>query len=172
MKKLLDNYSKALLEIAVEENSLSEILSTAEAFIEKIFDEENTFFFSLSRSEQKEIIQKSNLPFVFESLILEILNNGRIAFLKQILEDFIEKAFSSLGKESAELILSKEENPLWIQEIIGLFSKRLNKELKVKIKIDPEIIGGFVFYHKGYEYNLSISHYLRKLSEQVYEYTS
>lgn len=166
MKNIIDNYSRAFLELSVEKKQLEDIFIAVKEFLLKMNEKENNVFYSLPPKIQKEIIEELKIPELFKMMLNEIINSGRSMILEEILADFSDKTQEYLGRVKIELVTSAPESETLIKKIEQIFSGHLKKSVVVESKIDPDIIGGFIINYKNWEYNFSVSNFLQKMKEE------
>jgi len=166
MKVIIDNYSKAFLDLCAEKKEIEPVLKAVNEFLLQMNEKENRVFYTLPPKLQKEIIDNLKLPEIFRLIMIDIFASGKSSILEEILVDFTSKCQEYLGKVKIELITSKEESADFAKNIGEIFSQHIQKAVLVETKIDPDIIGGFIINYKNWEYNFSVSNFLEKMREE------
>uniref|UniRef100_A0ACD5ZLJ5 Uncharacterized protein n=1 Tax=Avena sativa TaxID=4498 RepID=A0ACD5ZLJ5_AVESA len=171
-----DNYASALCEVASESSTLEETVSDMEK-LEKIFSEEAIAEFfdnpTVPREEKTELIDEIAKSSSLQPHVVNFLNvvvdNQRAELVPQIVRAF-ETAYNALtGTEEAVVtsVVQLESQDLaqiaqHVQKITGAANVR------IKTRIDPELIAGFTVQYGSDSSNL-IDMSVRK---QIAEITS
>lgn len=74
-----------------------------------------------------------------------LLKNGRIELLRDILRDFSDLYWRSVGVRQATLVTAVPARERLLQRLRAIVRSRTGDDLRIKTEIDPDLIGGFVF---------------------------
>ncbi|MDQ1237205.1 MAG: F0F1 ATP synthase subunit delta [Wigglesworthia glossinidia] len=126
----------------------------------------NLYFFKLNKKFfLKSLLGKNDI--YFENFLKIVAYNDRINILPNILQKFIElKNFS----ENVEIVLIITKYPLnqkLLDNLKYLISSKINKKIKVQLKIDKSILGGMIIKFKNFIIDSSVKNRLNKLSEYL-----
>ncbi len=156
MKRNLEisqRYAKALYELSLESKSLISIEKDILNFENLITKNSNLDEFIkshvISREKKAKVIEKILKKLKSHSLIVKFMGtvalNGRINFIRNIIDQFLNKLSRERGEIKAEITtalpISNELNNTLIKEV-----KKLTKSEKIELKtnIDKSLIGGLV----------------------------
>lgn len=101
--------------------------------------------------------------------LLELMHqNGRSEFFRLALLDFLTMYRQSRNLVMVQLTSAKEDQRL-VPIITKLVEEDFGKKAVINQKIDPSIIGGFVFESWGYRLDASVRRQLEELRNQLKE---
>lgn len=169
-------WAKALIELTLEDDSISkdDVLSDLKS-IEETFDSSKELSNVINNpsitTEEKQIVicklfQDKISPIVYNFLFVLNLKK-RINLIHEITSEF-EKELEELKNIvrvdiTSAIDLSDERKT----DIKNKISEKLQKEIKTKWQVDPDIIAGLIFNINDTIVNNSIKHKLDKLSESI-----
>ena len=151
--EISQRYAKALYELSLESKSLISIEKDILNFENLITKNSNLDEFIkshvISREKKAKVIEKILKKLKSHSLIVKFMGtvalNGRINFIRNIIDQFLNKLSRERGEIKAEITtalpISNELNNTLIKEV-----KKLTKSEKIELKtnIDKSLIGGLV----------------------------
>lgn len=169
-----EGYATALSEVASENGTLEATVSDLEK-LEKIFAEEAIAEFfdnpTVPRDEKAQLIDEIAKSSELQAHVVNFLNvvvdNGRAGLMTQIVREF-ENAFNSLtGTEVATVTsvvqLESQDLAQIAQQVQNLTGA---KNVRVKTRIDPELIAGFTIQY-GRDGSSLIDMSVRKQIEEI-----
>jgi len=151
-KELARRYAKALFELACEEKALTQVEKDI-IKIDKIFslseDLRKTVANPLvSRADHSKLIlsilEKAKAHTVTKKCLAIIAQNRRLSHLPQIAEEFNILLCDYNGEIIAELTSANALTDKQVKKIEKELSASLNKKIKIKTKVDKEILGGLI----------------------------
>lgn len=98
--------------------------------------------------EKKKLIAavfKAGMSHELDRFVDLLLKNGRIEMLRDILRDFTELYWRSVGVRQATLITAVPAREQLLQRLRAVVRSRTGDDLRIKTETDPDLIGGFVF---------------------------
>lgn len=102
------------------------------------------------------------------SFVKMVITKHREALLESICEKFNEQKYEYLGIANAEVSIAYELSDNQLNEIKEKLSSILSKKINVSVKIDKEIIGGFIARVGDTIYDASVKHQLEVLRKKFY----
>ena len=172
MYKIVEPYAEALLELGVSSKSLDEVNNDMNIISQLLSDSPDFEKFLanplVSQAAKKKVvndileeqISKSTLRF-----LMVLVNRGRIAFLGAVAERYLELSYKQASIEIATVIsavqLSSDQQKALISKIAKITGAQ---EVKLQVKIDPELIGGFVVEVGSKRIDTSISGQLKQIN--------
>lgn len=171
--KVSRRYASSLLENSIENKSLEKVFEDIEFVLKTLRDNKELKKALISPIIKAEV--KSNIitdvyktrvsAEVFQFLIF-ILNKNRIDRISDILEMFVKLRDAHLGITnvviSSAFNLENEQREVLESRLKEL----LEKDVRVKYKIDKSIIGGFIAKTEDTVFDASIKHQLELLKKQ------
>ena len=104
------------------------------------------------------------------SSFLTLLNkNGRMELVEDILRDFVDIYHRSVGICKAHLITATEPSERLIQRLKALVKQNTGDDVIIKVDVDPNIIGGFVFDMDTWLMDASVKRQLEIIREEFTE---
>lgn len=141
-------YAEALYRLASQNSSTSKWSAMLEAMAAVAGDAE------MSAAIANPKFTSSNLESVFfgvlaeeldeqgKNLIRLLLENGRLALLPVIAEQFEKLKAEQSGELEAEISSAFPLTEAQTGEMVGLLEKRFGRKVLAQVKVDPELIGG------------------------------
>tara|TARA_Y100001970_G_scaffold283886_1_gene400085 strand:- start:11039 stop:11599 length:561 start_codon:yes stop_codon:yes gene_type:complete len=149
---VVERYSKALLELAIESKSLPNVHSDIENIIKIIesSDDFNKVIKSpiISRSDQSNIINSIlNKISVSDNVIKffsVICQNGRSIIIDKICLRFLEMEVKFKGEVRAELLSTNLQSENDLNKVKEIIKESLGTDVSLISRVDPSIIGGYI----------------------------
>ena len=172
-----DRYSKALFELAQENNELD----NTEKYIReltKIYNvnaEFESFIKNPTHSidNQLKIVQKiselMNFSKIFKNFLSILITKRRIFFLDKIMKSFLSLTAIKRGELSAQLISSKSLSGEELKKISYELSKVIGSEINFNFKVDQNLIGGFKMQIGSLMIDTSLKNKLKKYEQIMLE---
>lgn len=92
----------------------------------------------------------------------------RMEFFTRILYSFISQYRAANNIKVGRVIVASPVDGL-IERMEALFHERTDAQIQLFEKVNPEIIGGFIFEMDGYRLDASVENQLRRISRQLIE---
>jgi F-type H+-transporting ATPase subunit delta len=141
-------YAEALYRLASQNNTLKAWSGMLEAMAAVASDTE------MKAAIANPKFTNSNIESVFLGVVGELLDeqgknllrllleNGRLALLPVIAEQFEKLKAEQSGELDAEINSAFPLTDEQISEMVGLLEKRFGRKVLAQVKVDPELIGG------------------------------
>lgn len=176
MNKLASVYAKALFDLNPEPGSLESVSQQLAAFCEALKENpkarEILYVSRLSKEEKKKIIGSalnSRESAILRNFLWVMIDNGRIHLLDQVQAAFKQRINIQLGITEGVVTSAVELTPSQLESLSKVFSRKLNKEIRLSTKLDPSLVGGFHVIIDGVVYDNSIKLQLKQLKKHLME---
>ncbi|POY35081.1 ATP synthase F1 subunit delta [Solitalea longa] len=172
--KVALRYAKALLDLAIEQNKVEAINNDMKLFHQTV--KANS---ELRAVLANPIVAPASKKKILNSLFTDKVDNVTITFFNLMVAKGREEYLYTTAKQFAELynllkgivkaeIVSAsaltEGNKI---ELIANLEKELGKQVILKTKVDPDLVGGFVLTVGDKQFDTSIAKQLRTLKNQL-----
>jgi F-type H+-transporting ATPase subunit delta len=87
-------------------------------------------------------VLKAKLPPMAENFLRMVIDNGRIAALPEIAQQFRVLKNAELGAFDAVVYSAFEMDSAALADLSGVLEKRFDRKLKLQVQLQPELIGG------------------------------
>lgn len=77
-----------------------------------------------------------------KNLVCLLIENGRLALLPVIAEEFEKLMAEQSGQVEAEIASAFPLSDAQVKEMVGMLEKRFSRKVTVQVSVDPELIGG------------------------------
>ena len=149
---VVERYSKALLELAIESKSLSSVHSDIENIIKIVEsnDEFNKVLKSpiVSRNDQSNVINSILTKISVSDNVIKffsvICQNGRSSIIDRICLRFLEMEVKYKGEVRAELLSTNPQSEKELNKVKEIIKESLGTDVSLISKVDPSIIGGYI----------------------------
>jgi F-type H+-transporting ATPase subunit delta len=149
---VVERYSKALLELAIESKSMSNVHSDIENIINIIesSDDFNKVLKSpiISRNDQSQIIntvlKKISVSEIVIKFFSVICQNGRSFIIDRICFRFLEMEVNFKGEVRAELLSTSPQSEIDLKKIEEIIKESIGTDVSLISTVDPSIIGGYI----------------------------
>lgn len=166
-------YAKALLELALENNLVDQVMADMKQII--VANNETKDFQSfldspIVGSEKKLSILKSLFPAhqkLTTSFIDLIVNNKREKALAQIADSYISLVKETQGIVSVTLTSAQVLDAATKKEILDKLAVSIKGTLEIEEKIDSSLIGGFIIKMGDTQIDASISNKIKNLKTSL-----
>jgi F-type H+-transporting ATPase subunit delta len=166
-------YAKALFELALEQDLLAQTESDISLVYETLKHPGFNGYISMPKISNTEKYNKVSavlnpyLQPLTQKFIHMVFLNHRENHLSDICRNFVQMSKRQRNIVSAQISLADVLDNQLFDGIIKAFEQYLNSTIEVETKIDPELIGGFVFTINGWQYDASISASLNSIRKQL-----
>lgn len=169
-------YGKALLKYVQESGCGDKVYSQACVLVLRMKEltrlrtyVENHYEIPLEK--KKEILDSALGETMDDALVRFITlvdENRRMEFFMRMLYSFICQYRKANGIMVGSLLTAKPVNGLK-ERLEALFHEKTGAEVFIEEKVDPEILGGFVFEMDGYMVDASVQEQFRRIKRQLIE---
>jgi len=172
-----NSYSKALFELASENNSIHDIeiqVSSILGLIDKSKDFKDFIKDPTNKIEdQLKVINTISNQFKFNELLKKFLgflvSKRRFFYVEKILNYFLFICSNARGEIQAELFAAKNLNENEINNIKNELSSTFGSNIKLKHKYEPSLIGGLIIKVGSTMIDTSIKNKLQKIEKKMIE---
>ena len=172
LSKVAEPYAEAFLDLAKSNNSLKETtndINIVSQFLANSSDLKKFLGNPLVTKDAKKNVVKDILgEQISEStlkFILLLVNRGRIEVLEQVAQKFLELSYKQESIEIAKITSSIQLSASQQKEIAEKLKTITGaKQIKLALKVDPELIGGFTIEVGSKMIDTSIRGQLKEIS--------
>jgi F-type H+-transporting ATPase subunit delta len=172
--KVSMRYATSLLDLAVEKN-LTDIISDDVELIVSAMEGSPELARALENPVIRPEAKISILDKIFKSrinpetmhFIRFLVKKGRENLLHEIADKFIELRDERQGIVNVNVRTAFELTEQQKEDLKNKIEQMLNKKTRFKIKIDPEVVGGFIAQVHDTVYDASVKHQLEILKQQL-----
>jgi F-type H+-transporting ATPase subunit delta len=172
--KVSMRYATSLLDLAVEKNMMDTISDDIELVV-SVMEKSRDLVRALENPVIRPEIKTAILDEIFKSRTNEetmhfirfLVKKGRENLLYEIASKFIELRDEKLGIVNVNVRTAFELTEQQMNEIKNKIEKMLNKKARLKIKIEPDVVGGFIAQVNDTVYDASVKHQLEILKQQL-----
>ena len=172
LSKVAEPYAEAFLDLAKSTNSLKETtndINIVSQFLANSSDLKKFLGNPLVTKDAKKNVVKDILgEQISEStlkFILLLVNRGRIEVLEQVAQKFLELSYKQESIEIAKITSSIQLSASQQKEIAEKLKTITGaKQIKLALKVDPELIGGFTIEIGSKMIDTSIRGQLKQIS--------
>ena len=173
--RVAKRYAKSLLELAVEQDCLQEVIEDVRVF-GKAIDENRQLFLAMKspviKQAHKKIIldrifggKLSNLTISFFDIVCR---KGRASVLPAVANEFERQYNLFLGIEKASVVAASELTDDLRKEFEAMVGQITNcKQVILEEKIEPDLVGGFILKVGDKQIDDSISGRLRIMKNKL-----
>ncbi len=172
--KVSVRYATSLLDLAVEKNMMDTISSDIELVV-SVMEKSRELGRALDNPVIRPEVKAAILDNIFKSRINKetmhfirfLVKKGRENLLLEISNKFLDLRDEKLGVVNVNIRTAFELTERQMSEIKNKIEKMLNKKARLKIKIEPEVVGGFIAQVNDTVYDASVKHQLEILKRQL-----
>ena len=172
-----NSYSKALFELASENNSIHDVENQVSSILELI--SKSTDFKDLIKDptnkieDQLKVMNIISDQFKFNELLKKflgfIVSKRRLFYVEKILNDFLTICSNARGEIQAELSAAKNLNESEINNIKDELSITFGSNIKLNHKYDSSLIGGLIIKVGSTMIDTSIKNKLQQIEKKMIE---
>jgi F-type H+-transporting ATPase subunit delta len=172
--RIASRYSKSLLDLAIERNELSQVLTDINYVRESVKVRDLYLMIKspiVNPAKKQTIFQRlfaGKISKMTESFFKIMIRKGRESILPEILDSFIEQ-YKEYKNISTIVIKTAAPMP---DAVIANLRKKLEashaakENLEIEVKVDSSLIGGFILEFEGKQYDASMATKLHELRKQ------
>jgi len=172
-----NSYSRALFELASENNSINDIeiqVSAILGLIDKSKDFKDFIKDPTNKIEdQLKVINTISNQFKFNELLKKfiglLVSKRRFFYVEKILNDFLSICSNARDEIQAELSAAKNLNENEINNIKNELSSTFGSNIKLNHKYDPSLIGGLIIKVGSTMIDTSIKNKLQQIEKKMIE---
>ena len=167
-------YATSLIDLAIDKNIL-DVISKDVEFVSDTLEKNRALKLALknpvikpeTKTKILDEIFKSHLIFETMHFIRFLVKKGRENLLTEIASKFLELRDENLGIVNVDVQTAFELTEGQKNNLQNKIEKMLNKKARFRIKIHPEVIGGFIAKVNDTVYDASVKHQLEILKQQL-----
>lgn len=171
--KITNRYAKALLKLAIEENSVDVISKDLELVIDTI-EKSHELKVILQNPVVRNDKKLRILTSIFEDKISHtslkfiqlVVHRHRAELLTDVINTFFTLRDEYLNIKSVKVISAFELDQDLIDKIREILKNQTGKDIKITFHIDKSLIGGFIIQIDDTVYDGSIKHQLQLLKQK------
>lgn len=167
-------YARALLDFSLERGDAESVCRQAEKLenaikavpeLRRAMNEKVSFSYSDKLSLLKTALGDEKMASSLESFLLLVMKKGRLEYLVLILRSFIDAYYKAKNILFADLVTAVPIEGLdsTLAEMVG---KSTGKTVIVNTKVDPTIVGGFIFTVNDVRLDASVSRQIDIMKKQ------
>ena len=172
-----ERYSRALFEVAKENNELESIEKDIKNFMSLLKNsfEINNFIHNPTQSKENQnnaiklLTEKLNFSKSLKNFMFLLIERRRIFFVEKIIDSFLSLCSRKRGEVKAALISSKELSETEIEKISKDLSSSMGSTIKFDYKVDKDLIGGLKLQLGSFMIDTSIKNKLKKYEQMMLE---
>ena len=169
-----DRYAESLLDLAKEENQVTQYLDDIKLVGEVLdSDPQIVQFFNHVLIENDKKIQlldqsfKGNVDQYVLNFLKLLVQSRRIRYIDDIVKSYINLSNQYLGIEEGMIYTPYELTDQQIQDIEKAISQKENKKVTLKVSIDPSLLGGIKVQIANRIYDGTIKNKVEMLKKEL-----
>lgn len=174
-RSVAKKYATVLMRIAQNDSEFDKMEAELKSFsgILKASPAAQRFFTTpvVSNAKKLELIhtlcQKVNFLPITQKFLAVLTDRERLDILEDITESLEELKDEKTNTVSVEVITASQLNSDLEERIVSLFTSKLNKNVRLCIKVDPSIIGGMITRVGSTIFDGSIRGQLSRIKERI-----
>jgi F-type H+-transporting ATPase subunit delta len=173
LSKVADPYAAALLDLAKSNDSLKETINDINLVLQFFVNKSNLTKFLgnplVTRDAKKTVIKDilgEQIGISTLKFLLLLVDRSRIEVLETIAEKFLELAYRQESIKIVKITSSIELSSAQQKAIAQKLKRSMpeTKQIKVALKVNPQLIGGFTIEFDSVLIDISIRGQLRQIS--------
>ena len=172
-----EKYSRALFEVAKENNELESIEKDIKNFMSLLKNslEINNFIHNPTQSKENQnnviklLAEKLNFSKSLKNFMFLLVEKRRIFFVEKIINSFLRLCSQKRGEVKASLISSKELSETELNSISKELSFSTSSTIKLNYRVDKELIGGLKLQLGSFMIDTSLKNKLNKYKQKMLE---
>jgi F-type H+-transporting ATPase subunit delta len=175
MERLSVLYASALYDLAVTKNAVDDFLSHAIMIRDALGEADCHRMLvhpQISAAEKHDLFQRAFAGKIHEDLLGFLYltaDKNREAYLLPALSILIEAIERHNNIVTAKVLSAAPYETNQAETLKGVLSERLNKDVRLSMKVDPSVIGGPYIYADGYYIDWTVKTRLRELTASLKE---
>ncbi len=171
---LARRYARALLESAADAGKMEEVAGELEAFVASLDQVPKLRLILLSpeieRSKKRELVERladGRFSDLFLRFLTLLIHTGRESLLPEIRTEYSRLLDRKLGRIRAETTTAVPLEEELVEQLGRNMSEMLGAEVKLRTRVDPDILGGVVIRVDGKVYDASLRRRLERMREEL-----
>ena len=172
-----ERYSRALFEVAKEDNELDKIENEVKNFQSlfnsstevKNFIQNPTQSINTQNSFVNLLVDKLGFSTNLKNFFMLLIQKRRIFYVKKISESFLKLCSKKRGEVKASLVSSKELSENELNQISKDLSQSMGSKIIFDYKVDKELIGGLKLQVGSFMIDTSLKNKLKKFEQAMLE---
>jgi len=171
---LARRYARALLESAADAGKMEEVAGELEAFVASLDQVPKLRLILLSpeieRSKKRELVERladGRFSDLFLRFLTLLIRAGRESLLPVIRTEYSRLLDRKLGRICAETTTAVPLEEELVEQLGRSMSEMLGAEVKLRTRVDPDILGGVVIRVDGKVYDASLRRRLERMREEL-----
>jgi F-type H+-transporting ATPase subunit delta len=168
--RVASRYSKALIDLAIEQNALDQFNSDAST-LQQMIQVSSELALLLKnpvvKADKKQAVLKEifagKFNPTFEGMVMLLTKNGREAHLESICDKFQKDVLAHKGIVEAYVTSAVALTDADKQNLIGKLKSQLNKDVVLHETVDASVIGGLKLFVDGFQLDNTIAGKLQSL---------
>lgn len=168
---LARRYAKALIEIGREDDSVETLLAELIALRDALDESPElaaTLYTPTIDIENKSniaaaVLEKLDASETARNFVGLLVQKGRFGHFRDIVGEFARQADEAMGRLRAHLTCAKPPSDELKKRITDKLSKVTGKQIKLDVRVDPDLLGGLIAEVRGVVYDASVRSQLRAL---------
>lgn len=168
---LTSRYATALIELAEKAGKSDKVAADLDALSKMIKDSADFRLFvsspSLSRQSQIEavgaIADKVGFDVLTKNFLGVLVNNRRLGGLSSIINTFKDDLAKRRGEITVQVETAQDLTPAQLKSLQDALTKGMKREVTIRAKVEPSIMGGMVVTVGSQMIDDSVRHKLQKL---------
>jgi len=175
MERLSVLYASALYDLAVQKGVTNDFLSQAVMLRDSLQDDECQRMLvhpQITAAEKHKFFSSVFSGKIHEDLLgflFLVADKNREKYLLSALSSLIEMIEQSKNIVTAKVISAAEYDDIKADKLKKLLSKKLDKDVRLSLNVDPSLIGGPYIYADGYYIDWTVKKKLRDLAATMKE---
>ena len=168
--RLASRYSKALLDLSIEQNTLDQAQADALTMTKAIAESkelQQLLKSPIIKADEKQAVLKKifagKFSLLFEGFIMLLTKNGREVHLAAVCEKFQKDVLHHKGIVEAHVVSAVALKDSDKKNLVTKLGEQLGKEILLTESVDASVIGGLKLQVEGYELDNTMSGKLRAL---------
>src|SRR3989338_5476438 len=171
---IASRYAQAFLDVSQKDNKAGEALKEIQLLAQYWQKEDKIKQFlanpDFTKEEKKQFVKDSFSAFftdTFLNFLYLLITKNRLNYLSEINEEYKKAYYELKGIEEVRVVVARALNKPLLNKLEDRIKGLINKEIKLSVEIDPEILGGVSIYFKDQIIDGSLKYNLKQLRENL-----
>ena len=175
MERLSVIYASALFDIALQKDAVDDFLSQAIFLRDSLSDPDFQHVLvhpQIAAAEKQEMFRTAFSGQIHEDLLgfmLLVADKNREAYLIPALDALIDEIERYNKKVTARVLSASPYDDKQAESLRSILSEKLDKDVKLNMKVDPSLIGGPYIFVDGYYIDWTVKKRLSDLTSSLKE---
>lgn len=169
MSALSGQYATALFQLALEQDTLDDVQTSLETFLQGISTEDEILFLhpKITKKQKKDIIESMPINQMVKDFLRVVIDNNRFEHLKAMMNDY-QLLVENQGQVMRITVFSGK--PLATEKMTRLkteYEKKYNRQVVIENNVESSIVGGLRFEFDGKVIDDTINYTLNQLKNRL-----